>query len=456
VTGRRTGQEREITGAWTPRRVLGDRAISIVVDPDSLIKESDEDNNIRVVTLPVGPRTYTVPLDDDVNLVALPLEPAEPYTARSFAQLLDADMVIRYDTTGFFEAFIPDTQSSEGFQIEPTAGYIAVLDHPGTVTFSGMTHNAAMKVRAGTNFLSLPLEPDSAFTARTFSEKINANTLIRYNGATRQFEAFISDFHTGDGFDILGARGYIAFANSDTTVTFDGKGWLGSEGSGMGTLLAASASQQAAIQTSVLGVTGVIYCDIGDELVPLPCALPVTVKDKRTGVKISARVDPQCGEFSAAFVDLSNSRPVQVGDVLALVVTDSTMTPVGDPVQYTLTEQDIERRYAVFNAVIPATGAWVPGLVPRETLLAQNSPNPFLSTTRIRFDLAAPGKVSLKIYNVQGQLVRTLVDGILEPGRYGYDWRGVNDGERRVAPGQYFCRMVAPGYEKTRKIVLLD
>jgi subtilase family serine protease len=456
VTGLRTGQEREISTTWTPRRVLGDRTVSIVIDPDTLIRESDEENNARVLTLPVGPRTYEVPLDQDVNLVALPLESAEPYTARSFAQLLGADLVIRCDTTGSFEAFIPDTQSSDGFQIEPTTGYIAVIEHPSTVTFSGMTHLNSVKLRKGTNFVSLPLQPDSTLTARSLCEKLGANTLIRYNGATRQFEAFIPDFHTGEGFDILGARGYIAFADSDTTVSFDGKGWVGSEGSPPGMLLAASPSAQSAQGTSILGLTGVIYCDTGENLTPLPCQLPATVKNKRTGAKVSVKIDPRYGEFSGAFVDLSNSRPVQAGDVLEMVVMDSTMTPIGEPVQYTVTVQDIGRRYAVFDAVVPMVGAWVPGLVPRETCLSQNNPNPFMSSTRIRFDLAAPGKVSLKIYSVQGQLVKTLVDETLKPGRYSFDWRGVNDEERRVAPGQYFCRMVAPGYEKSKKIVLLE
>ena len=134
---------------------------------------------------------------------------------------------------------------------------------------------------------------------------------------------------------------------------------------------------------------------------------------------------------------------------------DSTKTPVDEPIEYTVTEQDIDRRYASFDAEIPAH-AGIYADIPKTTLLLPAMPNPFTNMTRIRLHLATSGHVTLKVYNVSGQLVKTLVDDSMKPGKYTLNWACDNNAGRRVAPGAYFYRMVAPGYEKTRKVVLLD
>ncbi len=87
--------------------------------------------------------------------------------------------------------------------------------------------------------------------------------------------------------------------------------------------------------------------------------------------------------------------------------------------------------------------------------LAQNYPNPFNPTTTIRFDIREKGQVSLRIYNVAGQLVRTLVDGELDAGSYAEDWNGLNDEGSKVASGVYFYRLEAGVFESVKKMVLL-
>jgi hypothetical protein len=95
-------------------------------------------------------------------------------------------------------------------------------------------------------------------------------------------------------------------------------------------------------------------------------------------------------------------------------------------------------------------------VIPEAFTLHQNVPNPFNPTTRIRYDVpAGGGKVTLKIYNVQGRLVRTLVNSHQSPGQKIATWHGRNNNRQSVASGVYFYRMVAPGYVKTRKLVLL-
>ncbi len=95
-----------------------------------------------------------------------------------------------------------------------------------------------------------------------------------------------------------------------------------------------------------------------------------------------------------------------------------------------------------------------------KTTLAQNYPNPFNPTTTIRYSLAERTHVKLHIYNVAGQRVRTLVDGIQAPesgsgGVFEVVWRGRNDGGTPVASGVYFYRLVAGEFTETRKMLLL-
>jgi hypothetical protein len=96
---------------------------------------------------------------------------------------------------------------------------------------------------------------------------------------------------------------------------------------------------------------------------------------------------------------------------------------------------------------------------PLRTELHSNVPNPFNPTTRIEFDLAHEGQVSLRIYDVAGRLVRTLIDASLTPGRYTGQsatvWDGTDDTGQRVSSGVYFYRLTAPDYVATRKMILM-
>ncbi len=93
---------------------------------------------------------------------------------------------------------------------------------------------------------------------------------------------------------------------------------------------------------------------------------------------------------------------------------------------------------------------------PRVWALRPAYPNPFNPTLTIPYDVPAPGgRVDLRVYNVHGQLVNTLVSARVAPGRHRARWMGFDRRGQRVASGVYFVRMRAPGYARTRKVVLL-
>lgn len=88
--------------------------------------------------------------------------------------------------------------------------------------------------------------------------------------------------------------------------------------------------------------------------------------------------------------------------------------------------------------------------------LAQSRPNPCVASAQIRFEVARRSPVSIEVYNVMGQVVRTLVRETLEPGRYSVRWDATNDAGKRVSPGVYFYRMYAQDFSQSRKMIILD
>ena len=87
--------------------------------------------------------------------------------------------------------------------------------------------------------------------------------------------------------------------------------------------------------------------------------------------------------------------------------------------------------------------------------LRQNYPNPFNPVTTIEFSIAKATPVDLSIYNVRGQLVRTLMHARLKPNTYKATWDGRNSHGAQVASGAYFLRLSTQSFIKTKKMLLL-
>jgi flagellar hook assembly protein FlgD len=87
--------------------------------------------------------------------------------------------------------------------------------------------------------------------------------------------------------------------------------------------------------------------------------------------------------------------------------------------------------------------------------LAQNHPNPFNPTTRIQYQIQARTHVSLTVYDVQGRMIKTLVNEVKSPGQFTADWDGTNNNGSRVSTGVYFYRLTAGSFVQTKKMVML-
>ncbi|MFA7030002.1 MAG: C25 family cysteine peptidase [Candidatus Cloacimonadaceae bacterium] len=94
-------------------------------------------------------------------------------------------------------------------------------------------------------------------------------------------------------------------------------------------------------------------------------------------------------------------------------------------------------------------------ILPVVTELKSNFPNPFNPSTTIAYSIKETTAVRIEIFNVKGQLVRTLVNEVKTAGNYKIDFDGLDNNHRQLASGIYFCRMQAGNYSKTHKMLML-
>jgi hypothetical protein len=163
------------------------------------------------------------------------------------------------------------------------------------------------------------------------------------------------------------------------------------------------------------------------------------------------------GDSTFAPAILSQRTENLVGDTVGFVLGGFSfhylrdLEPGGFPARYTHMQHILEY---LDNIVDQPVGSGVIELTQNQ--LHQNIPNPFNPTTKIQYEIKEPGPVSLRIYNVAGQLVKTLVDGHRNSGRrYEANWNGLNNSGQPVSSGLYFYKLVARNFTQTKKMVLL-
>jgi hypothetical protein len=94
-------------------------------------------------------------------------------------------------------------------------------------------------------------------------------------------------------------------------------------------------------------------------------------------------------------------------------------------------------------------------LTPDRFELAQNFPNPFNPETDIMFSVPTTSVVRIQVYNIMGQLVRTLTNTNYTMGVHRIHWDGRSDAGQSLSAGIYIYRMEAPGYVQAKKMLLL-
>jgi hypothetical protein len=106
------------------------------------------------------------------------------------------------------------------------------------------------------------------------------------------------------------------------------------------------------------------------------------------------------------------------------------------------------RKNSDFGAI---TGVYqVADVLPKQYELTQNYPNPFNPSTTIQFSIPEAGRVSLKVFNLLGQHVATLMDGVQNAGRY-----NVRFDASKLSTGVYFYQLQSENFRSIKKMLLL-
>jgi hypothetical protein len=294
----------------------------------------------------------------------------------------------------------------------------------------------------GLNMISLPLEPITPYTARSFAEEIGATVVIEYSPALGRFVGYTPDA-PDDGFLIAGGRGYIVNTPEGGTVPFTGAAWANEPP----VEAAPPAVQNHNVWAFV--VSGSVLD--GDMMSVSDGNYTVVVKNLRTGGIFAEAVNPS-GYFVAAWADLNRRAVVERGDRIEIFVTDSSGSLVSGPFVHEVTLAGI--RDALMSARLR-----LGHIIPAESVLLQNYPNPFNPETWIPFHLKDANSVSIKLYDSTGGLVRALNLGHKDAGVYvsrsaAAYWDGKNESGEEVASGIYFYSITAGDFSATRKMIV--
>jgi hypothetical protein len=123
--------------------------------------------------------------------------------------------------------------------------------------------------------------------------------------------------------------------------------------------------------------------------------------------------------------------------------------------EYLFTPETEERQFTLY---ITADAGFKPAIIPETCRLLQNYPNPFNPQTSIRFGLpadAAGRRTVLRVYDILGKEVTTLINGFLEPGYHEVRWNGENHMGQKVASGFYFYRLDTGVHADVRKMLIV-
>jgi flagellar hook assembly protein FlgD len=94
-------------------------------------------------------------------------------------------------------------------------------------------------------------------------------------------------------------------------------------------------------------------------------------------------------------------------------------------------------------------------VIPTVYELSQNYPNPFNPSTILKYSIPEAGNVSIKVYDILGNLVKTVVNDYQQAGSYNVSWNGENANGNKAATGTYIARIQVNGFSHSIKMLLI-
>lgn len=367
--------------------------------------------------MPAG-HSFNLALEPGLNLISVPLMPAEPYTAKSLADMLGATVVIQLDAmTKEFVAYSV-AEGDAGFGISGDSGYIVNTPAGGMVTFTGQ---AWANPPAEEPDVDEPVVPEKPATEEPV---VTEEPAVEKPAAEEPAEG----------------EGDAPVVAETPEAPAEGEGEGEDDAPAAPALRTYNGTWAFVVTSDLQGIeAGASYVVVAENL--------------RTGIVTTKQVSGDAQRISAAWADLNRKSVVEAGDKLEVALYDARGVIVSGPFQRTVTTTDIRNAYLTLQLRVG-------DVQPKDTLLAQNFPNPFNPETWIPYQLSKSTEVTLQIYDISGRLVRTLDLGWKPTGSYMTQssaayWDGRNNVGERVASGAYFYTLQTRDFAATRRMVIL-
>ena len=367
------------------------------------------------------------------------------------------NFLITYDsaTQEWFSYFVPSDKGTPADRgLTADMGIIAGMKSPTSVRLKGDAlgtgGSGTIALNQGLNVVGLPLR-DSRLTrvSHLFAlDGIGGNVPVIILTDGGEFKAVGRAGDPGD-IAITGGQSFILTAQRAAIVEISGKAWTNVSGT--------SAAPQVALTgievgntTPVLGLRGSIV-DEGTSL--NNAGFRVTIKNLSTGRAVAATTAPDEAGYRSTVVDIETGRVATVGAILEISAQSPNPFIGVEPLRYTVTAEDVKQSLVQLPELVAYE-------IPAETELLANYPNPFNPETWIPYRLAEDTVVTLTIYDLNGQVIRTIDVGhqtaaVYENRSKAVYWDGRNEIGEQVTSGVYFYHLSAGDYSATRKMLIL-
>jgi hypothetical protein len=193
-----------------------------------------------------------------------------------------------------------------------------------------------------------------------------------------------------------------------------------------------------------------------DNLPPLaPDSLTASVFSGKVVLNWRRNLEPDLVDYIVYRTDSSyaDQRKIIPYDTTTDIVYTDTHPLAGKAANYMIRAEDIHGNLSSFSnevSIVVTSAESGSAQIPAKYELRQNFPNPVNPTTTISFDIPTRSIVSLKIFDMLGREVSTLVYGEMQAGRYTRQWNAAN-----LASGVYFYRLSAGSFVQTKKLLLV-
>ena len=422
--------------------------------------------NVSADTLPTE---FLLSIPAGISLIHVPLKVTAvdgvEKTITSIADLYDAlggaDTVNLLGTHNsktrrWFSYIETSDRGTSGDQpLTDDTGVIASMKNPVTVRLRGdplgTNRSSAITLYPGINIVGVPLRDSRiARVSDLFAlNGIRDNVIAITVSAKGEFHTVRQVSDAGD-IRITGGQSFNLKAQEAATVAISGAGWYNASGTAASPPMPLTGIQ-VTDTTPVLELRGSI---VSEEMNLNGGAIRVIVKNLSNNKVVTGITSEDEGvRYQASIVDVETGRAAKIGDRIQISVRSSDSLIGVQPPWYTITAEDVRRNWIQ----LPTSVAYE---IPAETELLANYPNPFNPETWIPYRLAEDAFVTLTIYDLGGQVIRTLEVGHRIASAYesrskAIYWDGRNDVGERVASGVYFYTLTAGDYSATRKMVIL-